>query len=93
MVVKAMVVSKDELKVAFKQLTKKENALVVLTVNEESEKDVAVIEEQGETIEELEVESVLLELNQIFEVQIQSFEGYDYPEFADPEGGYVFLIN
>lgn len=92
MVVKAMVVSKDELKVAFKQLTKKENALVVLTVNEESEKDVAVIEEQGETIE-LEVESVLLELNQIFEVQIQSFEGYDYPEFADPEGGYVFLIN
>lgn len=97
MPVKAFIVSTQELQGAIKNIIEKQGmniTSVEITVNEESEnlEDVAMVTVDGNQ-EIKEIESFIPQLNELFSIDIRSYEGFDYAEFAGQKGGYVFLVN
>lgn len=94
MAVKAIVVKKSEMKNVVENALKQEGKNVVsveITFNEETEKEVAVIHADGTEFER-EVESFIPQLNELHSINIHTFDGFDYPEFAGQSGGFVFLF-
>jgi hypothetical protein len=95
MPVKAIVVPKQELQEAVENILKQEGKNVTsveITLNEKTEEDVAIVKADGVQFER-KVESFIAKLNQVFSVDIHTYDGFDYPDFAGQAGGYVFLIN
>lgn len=94
MAVKAIVVDKSEMKEVVENVFKQEGKNVVsveITFNEQTEKEVAVINVDGKKVER-EVESFIPQLNELHSIDIHTFDGFDYPEFAGQAGGFVFLF-
>lgn len=95
MPVKAIILPKEELKVAVENIIKEEGkniTSVEIMFNENTEQDVAVVNADGMEFER-EIESLIPQLNKIYSVDIHKYEGFDYAEFAGQSGGYVFLFN
>jgi len=97
MPLKAFIVSTQELQGAIKNIIEKKGMNVTsveITVNEEGEnfEDVAIVTVDGNQ-DIKEIESFIPQMNELFSIDIRSYEGFDFAEFAGQKGGYVFLIN
>lgn len=97
MPVKAFILPTQELQEAVQNILEKQGTKVTsieITVVEEKDscEDVAIVNIDGK--EEVKtIKSLIPSLNELFSIDIKSYEGFDYPEFAGQTGGYVFLIN